>query len=154
MKILIIYATNSGGTYLASQIIAETLIGLNHQVIVKNATEADHHELASYDLVIIGSNTWNFSKEEGLPHEDIRKFLNKIAYSNLSLENKKFAVFALGDSSYMYFCGSADVLETFLAEKKANLPVSSLRVDGFFFHQVENTEKVKKWAGELSRKLA
>lgn len=154
MKIIVIYGTNSGGTYLAAQIISEALTGLGHQVTIKNATEADHHELQNYDLIVMGSNTWNFSKEEGLPHEEIRKFLNKISYNNVPLENKNFAVYGLGDSSYMYFCGSVDVLEKFLSERQVKLVVPSLRIDGFYFRQAENTEKVKTWAGEIEKMLS
>lgn len=153
MKILVIYATNSGGTYLAAQIAEEILSGLGHEISLKKAGETDPLEIINYDSVILGSNSWNYNKAEGQPHEEMRKLLEKITGANISLEGKKFAVFGLGDSSYMYFCGAVDVLEKFLREKKAALLTPSLRIDGFFLKQVENTEKVKRWATELGKTL-
>jgi flavodoxin len=45
--------------------------------------------------------------------------------------NKKFAVFGLGDANYMRFCAAADHLEHFVKEAEGRQLIPSLRIDSF-----------------------
>jgi len=64
MNILLVYATNSGGTQLASQIVQEHLMSQNLQVTMKEVRDTQPEELTDADAVILASSTWDY---EGLP---------------------------------------------------------------------------------------
>lgn len=151
MNILLIFATNSGGTQIASGIVSEILKDHNHQITVKNVREADPSELANFDLVIFGSPTWDYNGQEGQVHVDYRPFMEKA--KGLTLPNKKFAVYGLGDSTYTYFCGAVGHLENFIKNLGGQLITDSLKIDGFYFDQDKNSKIVSDWAENLAAKL-
>ncbi len=144
MNSLLVYATNSGSTLTASQIVLEELTNHGLNPVLKTAAETDPQELNAYDLVILSSPSWDFADREGAPHEDFIKFMEQAKDANF--EEKKFAIFGLGDSSYTRFCGAVTDLEAFVKEKKGILIVDSLKIDGFYFAQEENTKLLKDWA--------
>jgi flavodoxin len=51
-------------------------------------------------------------------------------WDGISLNGKKFAVFAPGDSSYEYFCGSMDLLEEKMAAMGGQIVNNGLKIDG------------------------
>lgn len=147
MKILLLYATNSGGTFLAGRTIKEVL-AKDHIVEMKKADEVKPAELARYDMVIMGSPSWNFGEKQGQPHESFLQFTAKAG--GITLPEKKFAVYGCGDSTYTYFCGAVDYLEDFVKKIKGRLAVEPLKIDGYFFDLTKNTRLVKSWAQKLS----
>ena len=147
MKILIVFATNSGGTQLAADVLRETLSQNNHEVTVKEVRETKVDEFTPQDLVIFASPSWDYEGLEGQPHPDYRQFMDS-AKGKL-FTDKKFAVMGLGDSSYTYFCGAVDVLEKFIKELGGTLRTPSLKIDGFYLDQAGNTEKIQNWAKNL-----
>ncbi len=150
MKILLVYATNSGGTFLSGKIIKEVLQETD-TVLMKKIEEVEVKEFGNYDLIIFGSPSWDFGKKQGQPHE---KFLQFIAENrDKSFSGKKFAVFGCGDSSYTYFCGAVDNLEMFIKELKGELVIDSLKIDGYFFDLNKNTKLVDAWAKKLQKAL-
>lgn len=150
MKILLIYTTNSGSTYLASKII-ENALAKDFSVTVKPAAEAKPEDLSNYDLVILGSPSWNYEGKEGMPHQMMLRLLEKL--QGKFYPKKYFAIYGGGDDSYTHFCGAVDYLEKFVVEAKGELIVPSMRVNGFYFDLEKNTEAVKKWAENLRDKL-
>ena len=152
MKVLLVFATNSGGTQLASQIIAETLTKNNHQVTVKEVRESAPADFAAYDLIILASPSWDYEGLEGQPHPDYAPFMENAKGKRFA--GKKFAVFGLGDSSYTYFCGAADELEKFVKELGGTLVIESLKIDGFYLDQENNSEKLRQWAQNLVQKIS
>jgi flavodoxin I len=64
-------------------------------------------------------------------------------------ENKKFAIFGLGDSSYKHFCGAVDHLEELVKTMKGTLIVPSLRIDKFYSDQTGNMDKINAWADSV-----
>src|SRR3989337_3398772 len=98
MKVFLVFATNSGGTQLASQIIEEALSKNNHQVTVKEVRDTKIDEFNTSDLVILASPSWDYEGLEGQPHPDYAPFMENAKGKRFA--GKKFAVFGLGDSSY------------------------------------------------------
>ena len=152
MNILLVYATNSGGTQLASQIVHDTLMSQNQQVAVKEVRETNADEFAKFDLVILASPSWDYEGLEGQPHPDYAPFMENAKGKRFA--GKKFAVFGLGDSSYTYFCGAADELEKFVKELGGTLVIEALKIDGFYLDQENNSEKLRQWAQNLVQKIS
>lgn len=152
MKVLLVFATNSGGTQLASDLVKDTLSKNNHAVVIKEIRETNADEFSGFDLVVLASPSWDYEGLEGQPHPDYRQFIDSSKGKNLN--GRKFAVLGLGDSSYTYFCGAVDHLEKFVKELGGSLAVESLKIDGFYLDQSGNTEKIQKWAENLSQKLS
>ncbi len=149
-KVLIIYATNSGSTYVAARIIMEVLSS-EYSVALKKAADAEPADLGRYDLVILGTPNWNFGEKEGMPHETMLQLMNKSRES--AFPDKKFAVFSCGDSSYTYFCGAVGHLEEFVARSHGRLVADSLKIDGFYFNLENNSWLAEQWARKLMGKL-
>ncbi|OGG18790.1 hypothetical protein A3D78_02125 [Candidatus Gottesmanbacteria bacterium RIFCSPHIGHO2_02_FULL_39_14] len=152
MKILLVFATNSGGTQLASQIVAETLTKNNHQVTVKEVREVSPADFAAADLIILASPSWDYESLEGQPHPDYRPFMEGI--KDQKFAGKKFAVIGLGDSSYTYFCGAVNVLEDFIKKIDGTLVTDSIKIDGFYLDQSTNSQKLDMWAQNLAEKIS
>lgn len=151
MNILVLYATYSGSTQQASQLLADTLKGKGHTVTYKPVAETDPGELDAASAVVFATPTWDFDGNEGMPHEDFIAFMEKA--KGKTWENKPFAVLTLGDSSYSHFCTSADHLEDFVRAAKGKLAVESAKIDGFFFNLEKNSEIVKNWGDKLHSAL-
>jgi flavodoxin I len=146
MNILILYATYSGGTQTASQIIFDQLKS-KHTVTYKTPLEIDPKNINKYDLVIFCSPTWDYNGKEGQPHEDFINFFEKAKHETYS--NINFAVMGLGDSSYTKFCGCVEVIEIFIKNHGGLLKIPSLKIDGFFFNQNENLKVIQNWTNKL-----
>lgn len=151
MKVLIIYATNSGGTFIASEVVREIFQNRGHRVTILPALEADPDEMARHDLVILGSCSWEYHDEgkrlDGQLQEHFMKFRERAA--GKTYPGIQFAVFGLGDSTYSNFCGSIKHLEGFVRELQGSLVGKPLCIDGFFYHQQENIDIICSWAKEI-----
>ena len=151
MRILVAYATNSSGTETVSNIISEILVKNTHTVTHKNIKNVNKKELTEYELILFGSPSWYYNKIEGQPHEYFTKFMTE--NSDLSLPGKKFAIFGLGDSAYMTFCGAVTHLEEYIKKISGTLVTPSLKIDGFYFNEGENTQKAISWTESLNSLL-
>lgn len=140
---VIIYATNSGSTYLVSKRL-ESLLKKKHTVRVVEAKNAIINDIANADLVIFGSPSWNFDGREGLPHQAMLACMERVkAYQ---FNGKACAIFGSGDTSYTYFCGAVDHLEHFVHEQGGTLLIPSLRIDGYYFDEKKAIAQVEEWA--------
>src|SRR3989338_8861315 len=137
MKILLVFATNSGGTQLASQIVAETLTKNNHQVTVKEVREVSPADFAAYDLIILAFPSWDYEGLEGQPHPDYRPFMEGI--KDQKFTGKKFAVVGLGD---------------FIKNIGGTLLIDSIKIDGFYLDQATNSQKLDMWTQNLAQKIS
>lgn len=152
MNILIIYATYSGGTQTASQFVANKLSALNHTVSLKQAHEIDPAELLNHDLIIFGSPSWLQDGKEGQPHTDFVQLMARL--KDTSLENKKFAIYGLGDTTYAHFCGAVDHIKKFVEESKGINIIEPLRIDGFYFNTQVAENNISQWVEKLNKQLA
>ncbi len=147
MNILILYATNSGGTQLVSEYISALLKQKKYSVVLQNVHDSQATDIAKYDLVFLGSCTWNDHDKEGQLPTEFKKFIEKT--SNEIYEGKKFCVYALGDTSYTYFAQAADHLVEFITEKKGILVGQPLKIDGYMFKKTFYNKKIEEWIDSL-----
>jgi len=147
-KILIAYGTNSSGTLFASKVLCDFLQSKEHIVDMMEVRLLHPNIIEGYDLIIFGTNTWFYNGSQGQPH--IWFFPFEKEFRKLAFNNKKFAILALGDSSYIEFCHSADYLEKMISESGGILTISSLRIDGYFFDEAQNNKRIQDWAAQLS----
>lgn len=145
-NILIFYGTTTGNTEVVAQKIADELNAVNKPSELKNVAEITPEILNSYDNLIIGSSTW----DDGQLQSDMAEFIEEITAENLSLTNKKVAIFALGDGSYPEFCASAELLEQ--AFKNSNIIKPILKIDGFPDME-ENQTQLKTWLKKIIAQL-
>lgn len=146
MRICIVYTSNSGSTFLAAETIANVLRS-KHVVDVVKAETVVPATLSGYDVVLLGSPTWEYGGKEGNPPKAMAECLlrlRKERYPGMS-----FAVFGCGDSAYTDFCGAVDHLERFVLEAGGVLKVPSLRVDSYYYNEKNNRALVAHWAEGL-----
>lgn len=147
MKILIVYATNSGGTESAVKHLSSVLEKNGHQTTLINPKEINTELIKSSDTIILASPSWDFDTKEGQPHEDFHAILEETDIKKYA--GRKFAILGLGDSSYTYFCGAVDVLEQFVKIVGGTIITPSLRIDGYFSAMEESNDKITQWASTL-----
>lgn len=132
---------------MASHIIVGVLSEKGHEVTHKDIRNIKPDSLSQYDLIIFGSPSWNYEKTEGMPHEFFLRFMQQM--EGQSLTGKKFAVYGLGDTAYIHFCGAVDHIEEFIKKLGGTVVSEPLRIDGFFFDQKNNELKLQEWAENL-----
>ena len=151
MKIDLIYGTNSSGTAMVAEIIAEALRTGKHQMTVRHARDVSAVTIGRAPLTILGSCTWERivggKKLEGQLQYHMFRLATSLRKRRLT--DYQFALFALGDSSYSLFCHAADELEQLVVDIGAQQIVPTLRIDGWFFNQPANEQRVRRWAEHL-----
>lgn len=105
MKIGVIYASMSGNTEAIADIIVEKLKEHNHDVNLKDMLSLPASDFLNYDLIFIGMYTWG----DGDYPDECLDIIEEI--EQLNLEEKPFALFGSGDTSYPEFCGALDKLK-------------------------------------------
>lgn len=151
MKILIVYATNSGSTYEAGTIISGVLIEAGHSVTMQKAVESAPADLKKYDLVLFGSPSWKVNGQEGQTQETMQDFLEKCR-GKIS-PGFKFAAFGCGDPDFTFFCQAVDTMAKFFKDQGGVLVHEPLKIDSFYFHLKENSKRAEQWAEQLVKKL-
>jgi flavodoxin I len=137
---LIVFGSTTGNTEFAAEIIEEYLKDHSYDVRLVNVSEVEADILKeTYDLYLLGCSTWG--DEEVELQEDFELFYEGMT---MDLDQKKFAVFGCGDTSYTYFCGAVDAIEGRLKKLGADLVSESLRIDG----EPEETE-VREWIEDV-----
>jgi flavodoxin I len=149
--ILIVFASNSGSTFLTASIIANTLTGYLHPVEIMRANEVTLDHISTNKIILFGSPSWKVDNTEGQPHEMMTDLFQKI--SSLSLENKSIAIFGCGDKAYTQFCGAVDHMETAIVQLHGTLCVPPLKVDAFYFDLEHNKLLIEEWSRNLASEL-
>lgn len=92
VRAVVLYASMFGTTeFIAEQLAEELASRLQAEVPARDITWFDPQELAAYDLIIIGSSTWNIGQ---LPSDLVVKLPQLGA---LDLSGKRLALFGTGD---------------------------------------------------------
>lgn len=151
MKITIIYATNTGNTYLAAQIIRD-MLSSNHDVDMVNALDAKPQHLTSADLVLIGSSSWDWQGKEGHPIQSMIDYLESLDINQI--KDKQFAVFGCGDRDFKLFCGAVDRITDFIQAGGGNIIHDPLKIDKLYIDILNKIEKAKDWAKDLNSQLS
>lgn len=144
MTALIVYATNGGNTALLSQFVQAGLEKSGYQVTRKNVKETSIDELANYDLVVLGSSTWDEGKLQGRLHVDMRPFVEQL--KNYDFAGKPVAVFGLGHYSYTFTCNAAKLLTEAVEGSHGRLVTEPFKVDDVvdLF-----TDSAEEWASQI-----
>lgn len=146
MKVLVLYGSLTGNTEFVANQIADFL---NHHHIKNdlfNAQEFSPKNILTYDLLILGSSTWDYGQFQ----EDFAAFFEEI--KELAFNNKQFIVFGCGDSGYENFCKAVDLIEDFLTLKQAKKIGDSLKIDGYP-QQSTNQQLINAWLTTLVKSL-
>jgi len=152
MHILIVYATNSGSTFLVAERLEQTLKDSSHDVTVQQFKGLHFEELFRYDLVIWGSHSWDYQKKEGQPHHDVMKFFE--GNPDIDFQQRKFALYGLGDKNYAFFTGAVDVMKLFVEQHKGQVIGEPLRINQFYFQDQDTTMKaVEDWCQRILSNL-
>jgi flavodoxin len=156
MKLLIVYATNSGSTKEVAELITQDCISAGHAVTLISAEYTSSDDLKGYDCVLLGSCTWEMitpvKRFEGQLQQHMAKLRDSLKGKDMS--GQRFAIFALGDSSYTNFCIAANHLEALVKQLKGEQIGSTLRIDSYFFDQSKRRKEAFDWTQKLLRLLA
>ncbi|MEX0895592.1 MAG: flavodoxin family protein [Patescibacteria group bacterium] len=152
MHITLIYATYSGSTMTASQVLADALSALGHQVTTQLVTETTADHLSQAEALIFASPSWDYQGHEGMPHEDYLPFMEQ--HKDIKIPDKPVAILGLGDQNYTHFCGAVGHLEAYVQGLEGKLVVESLKIDQFYIEEAEHTESIKRWATAISAALS
>jgi len=143
MKVLILFATNSGATFFAASEVSSVCQEKHHDVTLKSVAEAQPEILTTFDLVFLGSNTWNYNNLEGQVHTLFTDFFQKC--QGRKFPNTRFAVFGLGDASYTQLAASTDHLRQFVTDHKGVLVGSPIKIDRFYEDRKAKEALIRKW---------
>lgn len=144
MSIAILYATVSGNAEVLAQLAAERLQTAGREVTVHNVAEFPASRLCGLRTALIIASTWG----EGAPPPEAEEFCTALAAGHdLRLPQLRFAVFALGSSSYKNFCGCGRRLDEDLARCGATRLLPCAVTDTKFKVRFE------RWLAQLEARL-
>lgn len=147
MKCLLVYGTLSGSTMTATELVGASLRESGNDVMSLSVEQATKDLVASHDVLVIASPSWEDRGLDGQPLPEVRQFVESL--STVDLAGKKIALLGLGDTSYPHFCGAIDVLEELLKKIQITPSIESLRIDKYY-SMPDNEHKVKAWADKFA----
>jgi len=146
-KVLMVYASMSGNTEIITDIIAENLQKLGHDVEVKSfdfdVIEID--ELDHYDAVLVGTYTWDDGE---LPYE-AEDFYIDLEEGNI--EGKIFGIYGSADSFYDTFGLAIDLFDERVKRLGANVLEKPLKID--LTPDAEDEKRCVDFAQQLSQMI-
>ncbi|WP_017473724.1 flavodoxin domain-containing protein [Amphibacillus jilinensis] len=141
MKALVVYSSVTGNTSALAEVIYHDMIKHIDHVDFLTIDELDYQQLATYDVLAIGTYTWGNGE---LPPE-----MDDLYYEieQQSVDHLITGIFGTGDSFYPYFCGAVDHFRDMLFVH-TELAVT-LKVE--LVPQTEDLSKVSTFCNRLVR---
>lgn len=140
MKFLIAYATYSGNTKEAAELIADRLQKEGHDVRLHWIGGEPTPDVSLYDVLILGSFTW----AEGSVPEEVKDFILDVGY-----KPQNTFVFGTGDTQFggdALFCRAAVKLARFYES-----PLPPLKIEQSARGEQESA--VRDWALRVTHRL-
>lgn len=146
-KVLIIYGSTTGNTEAMATMVQQALQQEGLEASVKDVTTASVDDLSSAcDAILLGCPAYGDDTVE--LQDDFAEFFDKM--DSVDLKGRSFAVFAPGDESYPFFCGSVDLLEEKIKSLGGTLLETGLKIDGDPKHAAND---ISTWAGGVAGRL-
>ena len=124
--IAILYATVSGNAETLAELARERLHAAGQDAAVHNVADFPATRLGEFDTALVIASTWG----EGAPPPDAAKFCADLqGDAEWRLPRLRFAVFALGSSTYREFCGCGRQIDEDLARRGANRLLPCVEAD-------------------------
>lgn len=136
---LILYGTETGNAKKVATGLLTSFKKAKIKAKVADVFEYDIKKLAKEDLVLFVIST----QGEGELPQNAKVFYDKLNSSKENLSHLKYAVFALGDSSYPLFCEAGNLIDTLFEKKQAQRILPLVKSD------VDFVPVAKKWEQDL-----
>lgn len=145
MSIAILYATMTGNARECAEKASAHAARAGLATQVHDLAHYDPRKLAEESTVLLAISTWG----DGEPPDDAVAFFDHVKSLDPSaLPHLRFAVFALGDTSYDQFCQCGKDFDRMFAERGAARILE--RVD----NDVDYHEALEKWCENIVSVLA
>jgi len=115
-EIVICHGGETGNSKKIALQLESKMQGLGYQVKVADLAQMTLRHFAKLKQVVIICSTHG----DGDPPEPVATFYNSLMSSSISLEHMRYAVLALGDSSYEHFCVTGINIDEKLAKSGAS----------------------------------
>ncbi len=124
-RTLMIYASQSGNTEMITDIIAENLRKIGHEVVIKSFDFdlIDMNALKEYDAVLVGTYTWDDGE---MPYE-VEDFY--VDLEDADIKGLLFGVYGSADSFYDTFGLAIDLVADRARNLGANVIKERLKID-------------------------
>lgn len=131
MKILMVGFSKTGNTYTFMDYIKQFNNDIEEYKF--NIREEVNIDVGEYDLIIVGTNTWN----DGKIPPNCKQFVidNAVKY------NKDWIVFGTGNSIFTHFCGAVDGINKILNDTDNNI-LESLKYEQQFHEDEVDKNKL------------
>ena len=132
-KISIFFGTETGNAQELAEKSAEILNSKNHETRVLNLEDTSPSDLGDTEFALFFVSTWG----EGDPPLDAEDFFESLKNHDSNLNNLRYGIMGLGDSSYAIFNGFARDLDNELGKLGAIRLVDRVEADLDFENDFE-----------------
>ena len=144
---LIVFGSTTGNTEEMADMIKAAMDRVGVETEIKNVTDIAVTDLtAGHNVVLLGCPAYGDDTIE--LQEDFQELYDQL--DGTRLNGTLFAVFAPGDSSYEYFCGSVDMLEDRFEELGGVKLTEGLKIDG---DPSDEKDEIFRWAESIASNL-
>jgi flavodoxin len=147
MKIAVAFASLTGNTITVATAIQQYLSEKGFEAPAFDLLGTNADSLREFDLVFLGSSTYG----EGDLNPIAELFFTMAKASSHDCDHTKFAIVALGDSSYTNFAESGTLTAEALSSMHAEIVEPVFTIDGPPDEQV--LDQVRSWVESILQKV-